>query len=139
MAFGLAAKLAHSEMEKETRRLSELRDYFLEALQKIEPGIIINGSLEQRIVNNLNIVFPNIDSGSLLLSLHQLGVYVSSGSACSAGSKETSYVIKALGVDTERYGIIRFSFGLPNTKEEVEYLLKYLPSILEQLKAEKIN
>ncbi len=136
LAFGLAAKLACSEMEKENRRLLELRDCFLEGLRKIEPGIIVNGSLEHRTANNLNIGFPGIDSGSLLLSLNQIGVYVSSGSACSAGSVDASYTIKALGVDTDRYGIIRFSFGLPNTREDVEYLLKYLPTILKQLKFE---
>ena len=136
MAFGLAAKLACSEMEKENRRLLELRNYFLEGLRKIELGIIVNGSLEHRTANNLNIGFPGIDSGSLLLSLNQIGIYVSSGSACSAGSTDASYTIKALGVDTDRYGIIRFSFGLPNTREDVEYLFKYLPTILEQLKAE---
>ena len=136
MAFGLAAKLSHSEMEKENKRLMKLRNFFLEILCKIVPDIIVNGSLEHRIFNNLNIGFPKIDSGSLLLSLNRIGVYVSAGSACSAGSKEASYTIKALGVDTGRYGIIRFSFGLPNTIEDVEYLFKYLPSILEQLKAE---
>ena len=136
LAFGLAAKLANSEMEKENRRLLELRDYFLEGLRKIEPGIIVNGSMEHRTANNLNIGFPGIDSGSLLLSLNQIGLYVSSGSACSAGSTDASYTIKALGVDTDRYGIIRFSFGLPNTREDSDYLFKYLPTILEQLKAE---
>ncbi len=136
LAFGQAAKLACSEMEKENKRLAELKNYFLERLLKIEPGIIVNGSLEHRTANNLNIGFPEIDSGSLLLSLNQIGVYASSGSACSAGSKDASYTIKALGVDTDRYGIIRFSFGLPNTKEDVEYLFKYLPEILKQLRAE---
>ena len=136
MALGLAAKLASAEMEKENRRLLELRNCFLEGLRKIEPGIIVNGSLEHRTANNLNIGFPGIDSGSLLLSLNQIGIYVSSGSACSAGSTDASYTIKALGVDTDRYGIIRFSFGLPNTREDVEYLFKYLPQILKQLKEE---
>ncbi|GAX62677.1 cysteine desulfurase [Candidatus Scalindua japonica] len=136
MAFGQAARLACSEMEKENRRLLELRNYFLEGLRKIEPGIIVNGSLEHRTANNLNIGFPDVDSGSLLLSLNQIGVYVSSGSACSAGSTDASYTIKALGVDTDRYGIIRFSFGLSSTKEDVEYMFEYLPSILKQLKAE---
>jgi len=136
LAFGLAAKQACAEMEKENRRLLELRNFFLEGLRKIEPDIIVNGSLEHRTANNLNIGFPGIDSGSLLLSLNQIGIYVSSGSACSAGSKDASYTIKVLGVDTDRYGIIRFSFGLPNTREDVDYLFKYLPTILEQLKAE---
>ncbi len=136
LAFGQAALLACSEMNKENKRLLELRNYFLEKLRKIEPGIIVNGSLEHRTANNLNIGFPNIDSGSLLLSLNQIGVYVSSGSACSAGSTDASYTIKALGVDTDHYGIIRFSFGLPYTKEDIEYLFKYLPQILKQLKEE---
>ncbi|MCP4269450.1 MAG: cysteine desulfurase [Candidatus Brocadiaceae bacterium] len=136
LALGQAAKLACSEMEKENKRLLKLKNYFLERLREIEPGIIVNGSLEHRTANNLNIGFPEIDSGSLLLSLNQIGVYVSSGSACSAGSTDASYTIKALGVDTDRYGIIRFSFGLPNTKEDVKYLFKYLPEILKQLRAE---
>ena len=136
LAFGFAAKLACSEMEKENMRLRKLRNYFLEGLRIIEPEIIVNGSLEHRIANNLNIGFPDVDSGSLLLSLNQIGVYVSSGSACSADSTDAAYTIKALGVDTDCYGIIRFSFGLPNTREDVDYLFKYLPAILKQLKAE---
>ena len=134
MAFGLAAELAQKEMESEANRLAELRNIFLDELRRIEPLAIINGSLEDRIPNNINVGFPDIDSGSLLLSLNLIGVYVSAGSACSAGSSDASHVIKALGVDTDRYGIIRFSFGLPNTIEDVKYLFQYLPSILKQLR-----
>lgn len=139
MAFSQAAELAHKEMKKESVRLLELKNLFIEELRKIEPGIIINGSLNNRLPNNLNIGFPDIDSGSLLLSLNQIGVYVSAGSACSAGSRESSYVIKALGVDTDQYGIIRFSFGLPNTIDDIKYLFRYLPPILKQLKEELPN
>ncbi len=121
-------------MEKENKRLLELRNYFLEGLRNIEPGVMVNGSIEYRTANNLNIGFPDIDSGSLLLSLNQIRAYISSGSACSAGSAEASYTIKAQGVDSNRYGIIRFSFGLTNTREDIEYLFKYLPQILKQLK-----
>lgn len=133
MAFGKAANLIHNELEKEHERLLELRDFFLQGLKKIIPDFIINGSLEHRIPNNLSLGFPNVDSGSLLLSLNHIGIYASSGSACSAGSKEASYVIKALGVDTDKYGIMRFSFGISNTKEDVEYTLKHLPDILKLL------
>ncbi|HEX2982249.1 MAG TPA: aminotransferase class V-fold PLP-dependent enzyme [Ignavibacteriales bacterium] len=133
-AFGLASKLMHQNMERENSRLRGLQKYFIEELKKIEPGIIINGSLEKRLPNNISIGFPGIDSGSLLLSLNQIGVYVSAGSACSAGSLEASHVIKALGVDTNKYGIIRFSFGINTAKEDLDYLFKYLPSILEILR-----
>jgi cysteine desulfurase len=133
VAFGQAAKLSHYEMEQENERLLGLREFFLTELRKIVPDFIINGSLEKRLANNLNLGFPNVDSGSLLLSLNQIGIYVSAGSACSAGSKDASHVIKALGIDTDYYGIIRFSFGLSTTRDDLEYLLTYLSAILERL------
>ncbi len=135
-AFGLASKLIYNEMERENARLCVLQKYFIENIKKIEPGVIINGSIEKRLPNNINVGFPGIDSGSMLLSLNQIGVYVSAGSACSAGSMDTSHVIKELGVDTNKYGIIRFSMGLNTTKEDLDYMFKYLPEILEILKNE---
>ncbi len=136
MALGLAVKLAHKEMDTEMNRIAELRDYFLNNLKHYTPGYIINGSLKKRLPTNLNIGFPNVDSGALLLSLNKIGIYVSAGSACSAGSKEASSVIKSLGVDTDTYGSIRFSFGLESKKEDIDYLFQYLPDILDQIKAE---
>ncbi|MCP3925774.1 MAG: cysteine desulfurase [Desulfobacterales bacterium] len=137
ISFGKAAKIAHKEMDSEYKRLTKIRDYFLEQLKEKVPGHIVNGSMEERVPHNLNIGFPGIDSGTLLISLNKIGVYVSSGSSCSSGSKEGSPIIKALGVDTEYYGTIRFSFGQKTTKEDVDYLFKYLPDILEQIKDDK--
>ena len=134
-----ATRLIHAEREAEHQRLTLLRDEFLERLREIEPDIIVNGSLEHRLPHNLNIGFPGIDSGSLLLSLNQIGVYVSSGSACQAGSVEASHVMKALGVDTRRYGTIRFSFGLRTSREDLDYLFTYLGSIIAQLKEQSVN
>ncbi len=134
MALGKATKLSVSEMAAEMKRLTELRDYFLKQLEKNVPGHIINGSIEQRLPTNLSVGFPDVDSGALLLSLNKIGIFVSAGSACSAGSKEASSVIKALGVDTDKYGIIRFSFGLNSSKSDVDFLFKYLPEIIEQIR-----
>ena len=74
-----------------------------------------------------------IDSGSLLLSLNQIGVFVSAGSACSAGDDSYSHVLKAIGVSADVYGTVRFSFGMSNTLQDIDYLFQYLPSILEGL------
>lgn len=134
MALGKAASLMFKELDAEHKRLTELRNYFLERLKNIEPDFIINGSLDKRLPNNLNIGFPDVDSGALLLSLNQIGVFVSSGSACHEGSKESSHVIHSIGTNTAKYGIIRFSFGIKNSKEDVDYLFEYLPEILEKLK-----
>jgi cysteine desulfurase len=134
MAFGKAAELAYREMTAEMIRIGELRDYFITKLDKHVPGYIINGSMEKRLPTNLNVGFPHVDSGALLISLNQIGVYVSGGSACGAGSKEASPVIKAIGVDTEKYGTLRFSFGLYSSKEDIDYLFTYLPEIIDQLR-----
>ena len=134
IAFGKAATLARKEIQSEYKRITELRDYFIRQLKEKVPGHIINGSIHNRVPHNLNVGFPGIDSGTLLISLNKIGVYVASGSSCSAGSKESSRIIKALGVDTDYYGTIRFSFGLNNSKEDVDYLFKYLPEIIEQIK-----
>ncbi|RJP83335.1 MAG: aminotransferase class V-fold PLP-dependent enzyme [Desulfobacteraceae bacterium] len=134
IALGKAAGLAYREMKSEMKRIEKIRDYFMDQLHTYCPDCILNGSLKHRTPTNLNIGFPGIDSGALLLSLNRIGIYVSAGSACSSGSKEASPVVKAIGVDTDRYGIIRFSFGLKTTQKDVDYLFAYLPGILNQIR-----
>ena len=107
---------------------------FVEEIVEIEPDAVINGTLERRLPNNLSVGFPGIDSGSLLLSLDQIGVYVSAGSACSAGDDEISHVLEAIGADSERYGTIRFSFGHDTSKEDIDYLFEHLPKVLANLR-----
>lgn len=134
MAFGLAAELMHQEMAAESARIAGLRDDFLNRLAAIEPGYVLNGAREGRLRNNLNIGLPGVDSGSLLLSLNRIGVYVSSGSACSAGSAEASHVLRAIGADIAGYGNIRVSFGRETTVTDLDYLFRYLPGILASLR-----
>ena len=134
MAFGKGAELMIEEMHSESARLIKLKDSFLKRIKEIEPKCIVNGSLNNRIFNNINIGFPDIDGGALQLSLNNIGIYTSSQSACSSGSRETSHVLKAINSDTDHYGAIRFSFGLKTTKDDLNYFFKYLPEILKQLK-----
>ncbi len=133
MSMGLAADLACQEMELERVRFQELRNYFVAQLKEKVPGAVINGSLEQRLPHNLSVGFPDIDSGSILLSLNQIGVYVSSGSACSAGSNKVSHVLEAIGADSDSHGTIRFSFGKITSKDDIDYLFTHLPEILDIL------
>ena len=138
MAFGVAAELAEREREAETARLRELRDRFLAGVHEIDPEAVVNGSLERRLPNNLNVGFPDVDGGSLLLSLNAVGVYVSAGSACSAGSQRTSHVLDAIGADSEKYGSIRFGFGARTTEEDVDYAIDRLSKILGQLREHRL-
>ena len=130
LALARSAQLAVDEMEREQNRIRDLRNYFLAGLRKIEPGIRVNGSLDHRLAGNLSIGFPGVDTGSLLLSLNNIGVSVSAGSACSSGKIKTSHVLLAIGADTENYGTIRFSLGLRTGKDGLDYVLKYIPEIL---------
>ena len=134
LAMAEAIHLACAEMEQETLRLLELRGYFLDELKKIEPNSIVNGPLDQRIPNNLSVGFPNIDSGALLKSLNKFGISVSAGSACSSKKINTSHVLTAIGVDTQNYATIRFSFGLKTQKDDLSYLFHYLDKILSKLR-----
>jgi cysteine desulfurase len=135
LAMGMAANLARKEMAEQNAKFHYLRQRFLAKLNEIEPGAIINGTMEARLPHNLSVGFPGVDSGSLLLSFDQIGVYVSAGSACSAGDDKISHVLQAIGLDSESYGTIRFSFGRNTNKEDIDYLFEHLPKILEQLRA----
>jgi cysteine desulfurase len=133
MALGLAAKLAHAEIGDVTERMLQLRRYFMERLKLVAPDAIINGTLTNRLSNNLSVGFPGVDSGSLLLSFNQIGISVSAGSACSAGEDKASHVLDAIQLDSNRYGTIRFSFNRTTAVEDIDYLFEYLPEILSHL------
>jgi len=133
-ALGKAAEMIMKDRNKENKRLERLKAYLLEGLRRIQPDIIVNGSLTHRLPHNLSIGFPGIDGGALLLALNQIGVFVSAGAACSSGNNGGSHVLKALGVNSDKYGVIRFSFGLRTNQEDLDYLLEHLPVILEKIK-----
>jgi cysteine desulfurase len=139
LAMGLAAKLGRTEMEESNARYDFLRQRFVTKLKEAVPDAIINGTMEVRLPHNLSVGFPGVDSGSMLLSLDQIGVYVSAGSACSAGDDKISHVLEAIGADDSRYGTIRFSFGRDTTKECIDYLFEHLPKILDQLRQEDVD
>jgi len=132
-ALGLAATLAHDEMNRAATNMLALRQHFLAALRRVAPDAIINGTLGDRLPGNLSVGFAGVDSGSLLLSFNQIGVSVSAGSACGAGADKVSHVLEAIHLDSERYGTVRFSFGRDTTLEDINYVFEHLPSILTKL------
>ena len=133
-ALGHAVELAVKDMAEHRQHLLDLQSYFLKQLKQVVPDVVINGCLEQRLPNNLSVGFKGIDSGSLLLSLNQIGIFVSAGSACSAGNDSYSYVLEAIGIKASDYGTVRFSFGKTNTRADLDYLFEHLPIILAGLK-----
>lgn len=131
VGFGKAVSLIEKNKKSEAKRLQSLRDYLWRRVLKFAKGVELNGSLEKRLPNNLNIYFHGKNAEDLLLLLDRGGVAVSAGSACSSRSLKPSYALTALG-KTPRQALasIRISFGRPTTLSEVKLFVKILKRII---------
>ncbi|OGJ09966.1 hypothetical protein A2456_01765 [Candidatus Nomurabacteria bacterium RIFOXYC2_FULL_36_19] len=133
--FSEALELVQKIKEKEVKRLTKLRDYFIAKLSKMPFDIKLNGDLENRLPNNVNISIPNIPSDLLVIELSARGIMASEKSACESGDGKASYVIKAIRPEIkENDGSLRFSMGRQTTKKDIDYTLKSLSEILTKLK-----
>ena len=133
VGLGKAAEIARLEMAVESERLRGLRDYLNEQLHRSLDELYINGSMEQRLPHNLNVSFAYVEGESLLMGIND--VAVSSGSACTSASLEPSYVLKALGAgDDLAHSSIRFGLGRWTTKEEIDYVVEKLTSVVRRLR-----
>ena len=132
VGMGEAFRLAKIEMDKDTKKVSELHDYFLQEVNKIDE-IYLNGDIHNKVPNILNVSFNFIEGESLIMGLKDIAV--SSGSACTSASLEPSYVLRALGRKDElAHSSIRFSFGRFTTKHDVESTLMLLSNVVERLR-----
>jgi cysteine desulfurase len=133
VGFGKAAEIAKAEMATESERLRGLRDKLNAALHANLDEIFINGSMDHRLPNSLNISFAYVEGESLLMGIND--VAVSSGSACTSASLEPSYVLKALGAgDDLAHSSIRFGLGRWTTEDEVAYVVEKLTTVVRRLR-----
>jgi cysteine desulfurase len=136
LGFGKAAELAREQVEAYGRTLSALRERLRKGLVAQIPNIKINGHPRDVLPNTLNVSFPGAEGESILLSMDIMGIEASTGSACASGSLEPSHVLMATGVEPElAHGSIRFSMGWGITEEDVDYIIKTVPPIIERLRA----
>ncbi len=133
VGLGTAAAICQSDMETDNARIVKMRDRLNEALHGSLDELYINGSMEHRLPQNLNISFAYVEGESLLMGISE--VAVSSGSACTSASLEPSYVLKALGAgDDLAHSSIRFGLGRWTTDEEVDYVIEKLTSVVRRLR-----
>jgi cysteine desulfurase len=131
--LGEACAICKQEMGKEAFRLSDLRDKLKAKLEAGLDEVFVNGSMEHRLPNNLNMSFAYVEGESLLMGIND--VAVSSGSACTSATLEPSYVLKALGVgDDLAHTSIRFGLGRFNTEEEVDYVAARVIEVVKRLR-----
>jgi cysteine desulfurase len=135
VGFGKAAEIAKEEMQLEGARLTKLRDRFIDGLLKPIPYSFLNGHPTSRLPDNVSVRYSFIEGESMLLSLDMMGVYASSGSACTAKTLEPSHVLLAIGLKHEEaHGSLMFTLGRHNTEEDVDYAASLMPDIVKRLR-----
>ncbi|MFC1775624.1 cysteine desulfurase family protein, partial [Patescibacteria group bacterium] len=129
---GEAVKISAEIKEEENARLQELREYFVDRIEKEFPKAVFNGEGEI-LPNMVNVSFPGVGSEELILRLDAKGIAVASRSACES-DKDASYVISALGKGHHPESAIRFSMGRSTTKRDLDYTIKSLKNIFKVVK-----
>jgi len=136
VGMGKAAELAKEELRGEAERLKRLRDRLIRGITESVPESHLNGHPTLRLPNNANIRFSYIEGEALILSLDQLGIQVSSGSACAAKTLEPSHVLLAIGLKHEEaHGSLVFTLGKGNREEHVEYVIQQMPGVVRRLRS----
>jgi cysteine desulfurase len=142
VGLGKAAELARKNLQAESERLSGLRDYLMESIEKTLEDVRLNGHRTRRAPNNVNYSIEGIEGESIMLSLSyptaedSRAVYVSTGSACVSGTLEPSHILLALGVPAElAHGSVRLTMSRETNREDIDYLLKALFEVVERLRS----
>lgn len=132
VGMGEAFRIAKEELEQDMAHYRKLRGIFLKGIEGIEE-VYINGDLEHRAPNNLNVSFNFVEGESLIMAVKELAV--SSGSACTSASLEPSYVLRALGRNDElAHSSLRITFGRMTTEEEVQFAAELIKSKIGKLR-----
>ena len=134
VGFGQAAEICGQVMTEESKRLAALRDRLQEAIVSQVDETFVNGHRERRLPHNLNLSFAYVEGESVLMGLNK-EVALSSGSACTSSTLEPSYVISALGVDSElAHSSIRFGLHRFSTQEEVDFVARRTVEVVRRLR-----
>jgi cysteine desulfurase len=130
--MGEAFRIAKTEMKSDLKKIEGFHSKFLDGIKDIDE-IYINGGLNDKVNNILNVSFAYVEGESLIMALKDIAV--SSGSACTSASLEPSYVLRALGREDElAHSSIRFSFGRFTTEDDINHTLSILSNAVERLR-----
>ncbi len=127
------AKSVDIALQKDVKKMIELRDYLINELLKIE-NVKLNGPRE-RLCNNINVSFNNVEGEAIGGYLENEGIFTSTGSACMSNTLKTSHVLKAIGLTPlQSNSSLRISISKFTTKEELDYFLEKIKNIIIKLR-----
>ena len=135
VGLGKAIELAEEGLAENAARMTFLRNRLISGLTAAIPNMRINGTMDKRLPNNVNVSFAGIEGEAVLLRLDLEGIAASSGSACTAGSLDPSHVLTAIGLTRdEAKGSLRLTLGTDTTQADIDEVVKKLPGIVESLR-----
>jgi cysteine desulfurase len=136
VGFGKACEIWKKKLHYANLDVKNLQNYMINRIINEIPESRINGSLQNRIFNNVNFSFRGINGENLLIKLDEFGIEASTGSACSSNKKKkASHVLKSLGLPYDEIaGSIRFSIGYQNTKTEVDFAINVLKNVVNEFR-----
>jgi len=130
-----AAEIVMQEREQEAKKLQSFRDTLIKEILANIPRSYLNGHPVNRLPNNAHFRFDGIEGESLLLSLNDKGIAVSTGSACSSKTLEPSHTLIAMGLlHEEAHGSLELSIGRFTEKSDIESVIKALPEVVDRLR-----
>ena len=133
--FGEAARIAAENLEVNADHNRRMRDRLINSILSTVPGSALNGGRENRLPNNCSFRFEGIDGEALLLRLDLAGVEASAGSACTAGSPESSHVLKAIGLTEEQAkSSLRLTTGRYTREKEIDETARLIREITADLR-----
>ncbi|MCC7004532.1 cysteine desulfurase [Candidatus Nomurabacteria bacterium] len=134
VGFSKALEICKSKLEKESKRLLDLRNYLIDGIYKSIPNSKLNGDKENRLPNNVNFCFEKINAEFAVILLDNLGIACSSASSCqNLDDDSSSYVIEKINPKCKSSSL-RFTLGRESKKSDIDYLLKILPEVVEKSK-----
>ena len=135
VGMACATKLMLKTMDKDVERETHLRDYCINRILSEVPYCKLNGGLENRLANNVNISFEFIEGEGMLLQMSANGICVSSGSACTSGSLDPSHVLLAIGLPHEiAHGSMRLTLDRDTTKQDIDFACDTISKVIKNLR-----
>lgn len=135
IGFTKALELVQKNCTAENRRLIKLRDKLINGLTTKIPKCFLNGHPTKRLPNNVNVTILDVEGEAIILFLNELGIYASTGSACTSKSLEPSHVITALGLPYEAaHGSVRFTLGHSTTAQDIDLVIEVTTKVVEILR-----
>ncbi len=136
LAAGMARALEiwDADRERRTARITDMRDQLENGLRERCPNVVVNGAVDQRLPNTLNIAFPGLDGDAILVALDIEGIACSLGSTCASGSAEPAPALVAMGCPPDVYqASVRFSVSCENTLDEIDEAVRRISDVVNRL------